>query len=246
MKIIKFKKLSNNKYKIFLESNKTIILYEDIIIKYNLLITKQIDNYDQIIKDNNNYMIYDMVLKYISKKMRCESEIRKYLNGKNISDELSDKIILKLRDNNLINDRVYVKSYISDKVRLNHLGLNKIKNELISLKLDENIIEEELDLYPNDEILINLEKQIDKKISSNRTYGGTLLKQKLLNEFINKGYKKEDIIEILNKKDLMTSDLYNKEYNKYKNKYKNKYTGLELEYFIKQKLYSKGLKKSDE
>ena len=35
------------------------------------------------------------------------------------------------------------------------------------------------------------------------------------------------------------------EYEKLYNKYKNKYTGSDLEYFIKQKLYSKGFKKSD-
>lgn len=60
---------------------------------------------------------------------------------------------------------------------------------------------------------------------------------------MNKGYNKEDIIDILNKKDLNNEDLYNKEYNKLYNKYKSKYSGSELEYFIKQKLYSNGLKK---
>lgn len=51
--------------------------------------------------------------------MRCESEIRKYLKSKGINDELSDRIIVKLRENGLLNDRDYIKSYISDKVRLN-------------------------------------------------------------------------------------------------------------------------------
>ena len=61
--------------------------------------------------------------------------------------------------------------------------------------------------------------------------------------------KKEDIFKLANdlqKKDLNNEDLYNKEYNKLYNKYKSKYSGSELEYFIKQKLYSKGLKKSDD
>lgn len=129
MNILKFKKLSKGKYKVFLDNNSVVVLHENIIIKYNLLITKKIDNYSQIIKDNNNYMIYDMVIDYISKKMRCESEIRKYLKEKNIDEDLSNKIIKKLYDNNMLNDREYIKSYISDKVRLNNLGLNKIKQE---------------------------------------------------------------------------------------------------------------------
>ena len=115
MKITKFKKIAGSKYKIFFDNGENILLHENIIIKYNLLITKKIEeDYDDIIKDNNNYMIYDMTVKYISKKMRCESEIRKYLKSKGINDELSDRIIVKLRENGLLNDRDYIKSYISD------------------------------------------------------------------------------------------------------------------------------------
>lgn len=247
MKILKFKKMSGSKYKIFFDNGENIIFHENIIIKYNLLITKKIEeDFDDIKKDNNNYMIYDMTVKYISKKMRCESEIRKCLKNKEISDELSDKIIIKLRKNGLLNDRKYVKSYISDKVRLNNLGLNKIKSELYNLKLDKNIVDEEINNYSNEDIIDNLEKLIDKKIRTNRSYGGSLLKQKIITDFVNKGYNKEDIINILNKKDLNNDDLYNKEYNKLYNKYKTKYNGSELEYFIKQKLYIKGLKKSDD
>ena len=39
MKILKYKKLSNNKYKVFLENNDSVVLHENIIInllnKYN-------------------------------------------------------------------------------------------------------------------------------------------------------------------------------------------------------------------
>ena len=77
MKIIKFKKMSGSKYKVFFDNGKNILLHENIIIKYNLLITKKIEeDYDDIIKDNNNYMIYDMTVKYISKKMMiCQIEL---------------------------------------------------------------------------------------------------------------------------------------------------------------------------
>ena len=169
MKITKFKKMSGNRYKVFLDNNDIIILNENVILDYNLLITKEInDNYEEIKKANNKYYIYDMILKYISKKMRCESEIRKYLKDKNIDEELCNQIIVKLRNNNLLDDRNYIKSYISDKVRLNNLGLNKIKKELIKLNLDSKIINEEISLYSKDDLLLNLEKLIDKKLCVNK------------------------------------------------------------------------------
>ena len=70
MKIIKYKKMSNNKYKVFLDNGENIQLHENIILKYNLLLTKQIEDINKIKKDNNSYLIYDKVLKYISIKKR--------------------------------------------------------------------------------------------------------------------------------------------------------------------------------
>lgn len=243
MKIIKFKKISGNKYKVFFENNDSIVLHEDIIIQYKLLLTKKIeDNFEEILKDNNNCMIYDMVFKYICKKMRCETEIIQYLKRKNINNDLIDKIIIKLKRNNLLNDRKYIKGFISDKVRLNNFGLNKIKKELYKLNLNKEIIEEEIELYSKDDILINLEKLIDKKIKSNKSYGGDILKQKILLDLINKGYNRDDILNILSNKNLNNIELYNKEYNKLYNKYKDKINGDELDNFIKQKLYNKGFK----
>lgn len=243
MKIIKYKKMSNNKYKVFLDNDDNIVLHENIIIKYNLLVNKEIFDLEEILDDNNKYLIYDMVLNYISIKMRCESEIREYLKKKNIDDEFSNDIINKLKQQGLINERLYTKSFISDKIRLNKYGINKIKNELINLKIDKDIIDQEIKKIDKEEIYINLEKLIDKKIKSNKSYAGEILKQRILTDFINKGYSKEEILQILDNKNLDNDELYNKEYEKLYNKYSKKYTGSELEYYIKQKLYQKGLKK---
>lgn len=245
MKILKYKKLSANKYRVFLEDGSSITLHENIIIKYNLLITKNIDDTDmeEIIRDNNNYLVYDLALKYISTKMRCESELREYLKKKNVENNEIEMLIKKLKENGFINERLYTKSFISDKVRLSNYGPNKIRNELSNLNIDKNIIEEELCNYPKEEIINNLKKLIDKKIKNNRNYGESILRQKIISEFLSKGYDKEDIIEILNSKNLTDDDLYEKEYKKLYNKYSKKYSDEQLEYIIKQKLYQKGFKK---
>ena len=44
MKITKFKKMSGNRYKVFLDNNDIIILNENVILDYNLLITKEIND----------------------------------------------------------------------------------------------------------------------------------------------------------------------------------------------------------
>ena len=81
MKITKFKKTSMSKYKVYFDNNTSILLHEDIILKYNLICNKVVSDNDlnEILKENNNYLVYDIALKYISTKMRCEKEIKEHL-----------------------------------------------------------------------------------------------------------------------------------------------------------------------
>ncbi len=244
MKIIKYKKMSKGRYKVFLDNNKEIILYEDIILKYNLLITKQIDDniFEKIISDNNEYSVYDLALSYINTKIRCEKEIRNYLERKNIDSTLINETIKKLKNNNFLDEISYIKAFTYDKFNLNNYGLNKIKRELISLNLDRNLIEE-YSIIDKEEELLKLEKLIDKKIKQMKNYAGSVLELKITNYFYEQGYEKNDIKNILKTKNLVTDDLYIKEYDKLKKKYSKKYSGNELERIIKQKLYLKGFRK---
>ena len=48
MKLDKYIKYGKNKYKVFLENRDYLILYEDIILKYELLLKKEIKDIDFI------------------------------------------------------------------------------------------------------------------------------------------------------------------------------------------------------
>ena len=65
MKITKFKKTSMSKYKVYFDNNTSILLHEDIILKYNLICNKVVSDNDlnEILKENNNYLVYDIALK---------------------------------------------------------------------------------------------------------------------------------------------------------------------------------------
>ena len=81
MKIDKIKK-SGKKYKIVLEDGTEIKTFDDVIINYNLLYHKDIDDIllNKIIKDNAYYEVYNKVLNLISKKIRSEKEINEFLD----------------------------------------------------------------------------------------------------------------------------------------------------------------------
>ena len=247
MKINKIKKLKNNRYELQFD-NYSIITYDDIIIKYNLLYKKNIDN--KLLKEisdyNKYYDSYNDALKYATKKCRCEREIFNYLKDKELNSKEIESIINKLKESHIINDKLYARSYINDKLLFSKLSLSKIKEDLITNNISSDIIDEEINQIDYDEI-DRLTKLISKKVNTNHKYSSYILKNKIVNEMVSLGYNYNDISVILD--DLLISfndyDYLLKEYKKIYSKYSKKYSDYELEKIIKSKLYSKGFKYED-
>lgn len=242
MDIKRIKKMSDNRYKLELEDNKSIIVYEDVILEENILYKKEIsdDKLKEISQKNDYYKIYNKTIKYIMTKIRSEKEVIEYLKKQEIDNEIINKIIIKLKDIKLINDDVYFKSYIIDRINLSTDGPKKIKEHLINNNITEEKITNELDKYEN-EFKIKLEKLVNKKIK-NPKQSEYALKQKLLSYFINLGYYKDQIESELNKVNINSYDALKVEYEKQLRKLSKKYDGDELIFNIKNNLYKKGYK----
>lgn len=239
MEIIRYKKLKNNVYEITLKDNTTVKLYDNTIIKYNLLINKIIDNkkYEEIINYNNSLDAYYKALKYLTIKLRSETEIRKYLTKKEYDYNIINSTIIRLKKENYINDDIFLKSYINDKINLTLDGPYKIKRNLINLGFKEEDINKYLNLDNTDRII----KIINKKIKQNNKYNTTTLKQNIYNYLINQGYSKEEFIKYIDNIKIDDNKYLSKDIDKLINKYKNKYNDKNtLKYIIKNKLYQKG------
>ena len=222
MKIIKIVKKPGNKYILELDNGDKIKTYDEIILKYNVLFHKEIDNntLEKIINENNYYDIYNKVLKYINTKMRSEYEIREYLKKLEYKD--IDSLIANLKEKKLINDSLFLKAYINDKILLTLDGPYKIKNTLLDHNIDESLINKELNIFNTELVNERLKKIIDKKIK------------------LNIGYSKEDILNILDNYKINEEELIKKDYDLLKKKLSKKYAEKDLEYQIKNKLYQKG------
>ena len=241
MKIKKIQK-KNNKYKIILEDNNIIETYDEVIIKENILYKKEITEElkNKIEKQNKYYEIYNNIIKYIKTKLRSEYEIREYIKKNEIDKTIEESIIKKLKEVNAIDDRTYAYAYIHDKIKFSNDGPLKIKKNLLKHQIDLEIIEEELETINNKDIEEKLKKQILKKINTNQKYSNNMIKQKLINYFMNQGYERQMIIEIIENNQKEDNSIIKKEYNKLYNKLKRKYNEEELNKIIKQKLYQKG------
>lgn len=244
MKIDKFVKKSGGVYKLFLDNGEVIELHEDLILKEELLLKREVDNdyIRNLLEKNRDYLAYSVALKYLGIKMRSVKEVKNYLIKKDISQSTIDDVVSRLIREGYLNDSVYAASYVNDRIALSNDGPLKIKKSLEDLGVDSESISNALIVF-NDEVeLEKIKKLVLKQIKTNSNKGEYLLKQKIFYNLSNLGYSKSLIQNVLDEVSFNDSCLREKEYNKLYSKLSKKYTGNELEYKIKQGLYQKGFR----
>lgn len=222
MKINKFKKVGKNKYKIYFD-NSEIILFEDIILKYDLLIKKDmdVDLLDEVILENKYYEAYDLALGYIEVKMRNRKEIIKYLSKKEFNDNEINYALDKLDSQNLLNNKSYIVAFINDKVNLSLDGPLKIRKSLVELDFNENEIDEYLNTFDDDIWKEKIIKIINKKKSLMKSKSYFMFINKMKNDLYNMGYSSDMIDEYLSSIEYESNSL-DKELSKLKRKYSDK------------------------
>ncbi|MBQ7790064.1 MAG: RecX family transcriptional regulator [Bacilli bacterium] len=222
MKINKFKKVGKNKYKIYFD-NSEIILFEDIILKYDLLIKKDmdVDLLDEVILENKYYEAYDLALGYIEVKMRNRKEIIKYLSKKEFNDNEINYALDKLDSQNLLNNKSYIVAFINDKVNLSLDGPLKIRKSLVELDFNENEIDDYLNTFDDDIWKEKIIKIINKKKSLMKSKSYFMFINKMKNDLYNMGYSSDMIDEYLSSIEYESNSL-DKELSKLKRKYSDK------------------------
>ncbi len=243
MKILKYEKKKNGMYQVFFDNDNNIDLSEEIILKYNLLLKKDIDNslIDKMLDENKVYIAYNLAIKYISTKMRSRKEIREYLSKREIDNESINNVISLLIKEKYIDDNSYAKAFVNDKVLLTNDGPNKIKNKLNELGINSEVINNAIEAFSIDTQKDKVSKIIKKMVETNRSKSATFLKSKIINYLVNLGYDRSIINSILSTIEIRNNkDIEKKEYEKIYNKLSRKYSGSELEFKVRQKMYSLG------
>ena len=203
MKIEKYKKIKEDLYRVLLDNGEIIDIYEDVILANNLLYKSEIDQnlLDKINIENNYQLAYNISVKYIMVRLRSINEIKVYLTKKGYSKDVIDKVIEKLIKNKLLDDEIFTKAYINDKLNFTNVGKYKLISELTTkMKVDNSIVYNVLESYEevwNDRI----DKLINKYLKSNKKYRGNNLKNKLYIYLVNLGYDKDKVISVLNNYD---------------------------------------------
>lgn len=127
---------------------------------------------------------------------RCLFEVQNKLNSWNIDFQTSEKIIEKLILNRFLDEKRFVESYVSGKVRIKRWGRIKIKHHLFQKRVDIKLIEQGLKAIDLEIYWLNLIALANRKSSEIKpSEDHWKAKQKIMTYLASKGYEQDLIYE---------------------------------------------------
>ena len=218
---------------------------EGVLVKFQLRKGMEIDEFflTEIQYEDEIRKAYNTAVKYLSRIMRTEQEIRVYLKDKEFEEPVIREVILKLYEYQFLDDEQYAISYVRTQIKTNDKGPVVIKRELFEKGVKELLIDGALKEFSYDEQYNKAQTICQKELAKNKRDSEIVLKQKLEQKLIRKGYSLDMISEVISNLELKSEDellqalTYQGE--RLMRKYRNE-TGFHYRQKIKAALYRKG------
>lgn len=118
-------------------------LYNDLLL--NVDDELSFATYKEILADDEFNRAKNIALSKISYAQKTSFEVEKILKENDFSSDSIEKTIDFLNDYGILNDELYVKSYVSDKHNIARWAKNKISYSLKAKKINEDLINTYLD-----------------------------------------------------------------------------------------------------
>lgn len=239
-----------DRYNIFTDDGKgekyAFSVDEDVLIKHNLKKGLEIDEFalTEILFHDEIRKAYNRAVQYLAVRMRSEFEVRQYLQKKEIDEPIVKEVIHKLYQFQFLNDQEFALAYVRTQMNTTDKGSVTLQQELKEKGIKNELIERALLEYPIQMQQENAVKLAKKFFQKNSKDSSKVIKQKLEQMLIRKGYSFEMIQETIESLDLSKDqedeiEALRKQGEKLRIKY-GKYSGYEFIQKMKQSLYRKG------
>lgn len=200
MKITNIEPQKNSKrVNIYIDNKFAFGLNDEIRFKYSLRIDDDIDqNYiDNVLKAEEQVKVTSHALNLLSFRQRSEKEIYIALNRKGYEESYIIYAIEYLKERKYLDDTAFATSFILDKQNLNKFGSKRIKYELYNKGISKEIVEETLNIDPQEEYEAALELAT-KKLNSCKGDDRNSIYRKVGGLLQRKGYSYDIVSKILN------------------------------------------------
>ena len=202
MKITKIEAQKKNKhrYNIFIDGAFAFGLYEDSVLKYGLRTEDELD--EKKIKEMRDFDEFGYGKKaaysFLAYKPRSKKELVKKLKQKKVSDKIIDDIIELLEKQKYLDDKIYAKSYLEDKLNSKPIGRRLAKLKLTEKGIDKELIEITIDEnYTEDKKFAMAKKLMEKFEKKVRYKDQADKKNKCYRYLISKGFDYETAGRVL-------------------------------------------------
>ena len=189
------KKGNKKRFCVYVDGQFTCFLDEFSIYKYKLKVGTEIssEKLQEIQLECEQGTAFDVAIKYLSKYIKTEKELRKYLYDKGYMPAVVNDVMQKVLDYGYLSDKNLAKTYASQ--QQNKYGKNKIKFMLKSRGVNDENIEEALEQIENQE---EAALQLALKHLKNKEKTKENM-QKTSKYLFGKGFVWEDISSAMNK-----------------------------------------------
>ena len=160
--------------------------FADILVKNNIKCGElNEDDFTTFYNESCEIIAYNLAIKYLGNRLKTEKQISDYLIKKNYEKYIVEKVVKKLKDYSLINDKNYAESYIHAN---KNFSINKLKQKLHSFGVSSNDFECLENLVDDSESCVkHCEKFLKNKLPTLQT------KDKLIRRLLGMGYSWEII-----------------------------------------------------
>ncbi len=202
MQIIALKKTGKDVHIIF-ETGEELVIRYDLFVKNGL---RKDDNLDDdkielINRENKIFLAKERAFNILSKRNNSTGEIKRKLIQRKFNKDIAELAVKDLTASGFLNDEQFAKEYLEEKLKLNAVGLNKIRNELYSKGVSKGIIESVIAEKSNTDESENALKIALKKMNSSviKNADERKRKQKLYTFLFSKGFDHTTIDMVIKK-----------------------------------------------
>ncbi|PID59699.1 MAG: hypothetical protein CR986_05375 [Ignavibacteriae bacterium] len=200
-KVTEVKKVRNNVYVKFCNSEQLIIPYEIFTRNYLAVDDELSSNERKNLEEKIEiFKIKQSSFRYLSRRNHSKQELKLKLLKKKYDNSLIDNVLLELEEKEFLNDRKYVEDFFKVQ-QSKKKGLLKIKASLFQKGVDRNIIEKVINNLCDEQKFLESAKIIaQKKIEqlSYKNYTNTELKKKIYQFLLSRGFTGNIILEVIN------------------------------------------------
>lgn len=163
---------------------------EAVLIKFGLKKGMDLDDllYTEICYEDDIRKSYNLALNYLGRRMRSEEEVRQFLSEKDVDPPIIQEVILKLYQYKFLDDEQYALAFVRTQKNTTDKGPVLIRQELRDKGIKAALIDKAMAQYPYAEQLETAKKLCVKLSSRNKRDSERILKQKLEQMLIRKGF----------------------------------------------------------